>query len=284
MKTAQPNLWLPLCIITGSAIFLFDICQPLGVAGGVPYVLMVSLGLLSGQSRVVIQLAVLASVLTIVGCLLSEPGGPYMLNRGLALLAIWSVAGAMVLATQQAATLGRLVFLDPLTGVYNRRYLQTILEREVEVARRQRAPLSVVMVDIDHFKSVNDRFGHHIGDRVLQQVAKVCGRSVRASDWVCRYGGEEFAIVLPSATFRGASMIAERIRRGVERARFGTEEGIRLSVSLGVAQLTDEDDGGSRLLAAADHALYRSKAEGRNKVTVSDYTPPLGDAIRLCVA
>jgi two-component system, cell cycle response regulator len=160
---------------------------------------------------------------------------------------------------------------DALTGAYNRRYLMEQLPREVERCRRYAYPLSVIMCDIDHFKRINDEQGHAAGDDVLQQFVARVQRSIRSnSDWISRYGGEEFLLVLPEADFKSGAMVAEKIRAIIGSSPFGTRAGeIAVTASFGVASTGPDGpdlllkvDG---LIKAADQCLYQSKQEGRNR-------------------
>jgi diguanylate cyclase (GGDEF)-like protein/PAS domain S-box-containing protein len=157
---------------------------------------------------------------------------------------------------------------DPLTGLYNRRYLEDILERETRRAVRAEHGLSVILLDLDHFKRFNDTYGHDAGDTVLRETAALFLKSVRAEDIVCRYGGEEFVIILPMADFKVACARAERIREKVRELHLlyrGQPLG-SITVSAGVAGLPEHGIVPKELLAAADAALYRAKAEGRDRV------------------
>lgn len=155
---------------------------------------------------------------------------------------------------------------DPLTGVNNRSSLDCSLRREIDLARRHDTPLSMVVIDVDHFKAINDRFGHLIGDCVLRDVAQTIARVVRCTDMVFRYGGEEFVVLLSNATLEGAQRLAERIRRSVEslQGRYG-ERTIPATISLGIACLEADDDASS-LFQRADHAMLEAKKSGRNRV------------------
>jgi diguanylate cyclase (GGDEF)-like protein len=155
---------------------------------------------------------------------------------------------------------------DALTGLGNRASLDEQLDRELQFATRHTQPLSVALLDIDHFKAINDLNGHAAGDHVLRALAETLRGCVRDSDLAFRYGGEEFAVILSNTGLEGAAQVAERIRGAIAEADFRLPDGTRLSVtgSLGVAehQLGETREG---LMERADQALYRAKAEGRNR-------------------
>lgn len=157
---------------------------------------------------------------------------------------------------------------DGLTGLYNRRELERRLHEEVQRARRYQRPLSVMMLDIDHFKSVNDRHGHQAGDEVLITVADLIQLNVRPVDLVCRYGGEELTVILPETDETGTHMVAERIRGTVEESITTTPQGdmVHVTVSIGFATFPRHGDTAATLIHAADQALYLAKQEGRNLV------------------
>ena len=166
--------------------------------------------------------------------------------------------------------LATLAIRDELTELYNYRYLQTRLAEEFKRAERYREPLSCVMVDVDHFKSVNDRFGHDAGDRALREVSARLRASVREVDVVARYGGEEFLLLLPSTNFSGALSVAERVWRAIGTAPFDLAgPTTRVTASLGVAVFPSRDiKSKDELLKAADRALYQAKHEGRDRMCV----------------
>lgn len=158
---------------------------------------------------------------------------------------------------------------DPLTDTGNRIAMDQALQREIEVTRRNLSPLSVLMLDIDHFKSINDRFGHGVGDEVLKAIATSLKGSLRNVDMVFRYGGEEFLVVLSGAHQEAAAMIGERLRRGVEALQHLVQgQPIVLSISLGCATLAPGETAES-LLRRADNALYSAKREGRNRIALA---------------
>jgi diguanylate cyclase (GGDEF)-like protein len=158
---------------------------------------------------------------------------------------------------------------DVLTGAYNRRHLMDVLRREISRAQRIGAPLAICLMDIDHFKGVNDNWGHAAGDAVLRHFANVATTGLRAVDVFGRFGGEEFLLILPDTDARGAAAVAERIRTAAEQGAFpGIPAGHQLTVTIGVAGRV-RDEGGNALLARADLALYRGKEAGRNRVVVS---------------
>jgi diguanylate cyclase (GGDEF)-like protein len=156
---------------------------------------------------------------------------------------------------------------DPLTGLANRRHFFEVAEAELARSRRYETPLSLLMVDIDHFKEVNDAHGHRAGDRVLQQLAKTCLEVLRNVDVVGRVGGEEFAILLPETDVGGAVEVAERLRTAIEAVGIPREEGVplRVTVSVGVSSLAGNANLDT-LMSEADDALYDAKHRGRNRV------------------
>ena len=168
---------------------------------------------------------------------------------------------------------------DELTGLPNRRYLNRRSREELAMAQRFKSPLSCIMLDLDHFKQVNDSLGHQAGDAVLQSLAKVLCAGKREYDVIGRYGGEEFLVLLPQVDAQGAIIVAERLRKKVEETNLLTNLGkpARLTISLGVAtfnnleNLSEED-----LIHRADEALYRAKAEGRNRSVMFGTERPHG--------
>ncbi len=165
---------------------------------------------------------------------------------------------------------------DALTGAFNRRYLDERLESELAFAKRHDEPLSLLLLDLDHFKVVNDRFGHRAGDYVLARFSKLVHEQVRTEDVVARYGGEEFAVVCRQTDEENAIYLAERLRNTVEQEVFEHEgESIRITVSIGfAATCKGQVETVAKLLEAADKALYAAKARGRNRWVAASLAPP----------
>lgn len=160
---------------------------------------------------------------------------------------------------------------DAPTGAYNRSYLEDLAQREIALSRRQGTPLAAAMLDIDHFKRINDNHGHAIGDLAIKSLVSVCLENLREIDHFGRIGGEEFACILPATTKTGAIECAERLRQAIEALRIDTSSGpVQFTVSIGVVQLQARHAGWSDLLKDADEAMYRAKNEGRNRICMSD--------------
>ena len=164
----------------------------------------------------------------------------------------------------------RLATTDELTALANRRRFLEAGGNEPERSRRDGSPVSLLMLDLDRFKDVNDRYGHPTGDAALRLFADTCARALRRSDLFGRLGGEEFAILLPDTTSEDAAILAERVRADVEGTVFPSEEGnFSITVSIGVASMSGPGDSLNDLLRRADRALYESKRAGRNRATVA---------------
>jgi diguanylate cyclase (GGDEF)-like protein len=153
---------------------------------------------------------------------------------------------------------------DELTGAHNRRYFLLRLNQEIARATRYRHPLCLVLVDIDHFKDVNDRHGHHRGDDALKEVCRIVMAQSRVESAVCRFGGDEFAVLLPEASWEGGRIYAERIRAAISLGSFA--HGGPVTISVGVAAFPDDAPNAEALFTAADTSLYSAKAAGRNQV------------------
>ncbi len=170
----------------------------------------------------------------------------------------------------QNSELARLAATDPLTGVFNRRSFMEAGQRELVRSRRHARLFSVIQLDIDHFKKINDSHGHAVGDRVLQAFAAKCLEELRENDVFGRLGGEKFALLLPETDLAGAGVVAERFREAVA-GLVVKDEGreVRFTISLGVASLQEQDTALEDLLRRADEALYLAKNSGRNRVMVA---------------
>jgi two-component system, cell cycle response regulator len=158
---------------------------------------------------------------------------------------------------------------DALTGLFNRRYMESHISTLIEQAVARGKPLSALVLDIDYFKSINDSHGHDAGDDVLRDFALRIRRSIRGIDLACRYGGEEFVVIMPETDMAVAAMVAERLRRRIAADPFAIQKGARsvpVTISIGIAALRGRDDNAASLLKRADQALYRAKRDGRNRV------------------
>jgi len=166
--------------------------------------------------------------------------------------------------------LEHLSITDGLTGLYNHKYFQDVLARELKRAERYGRPLSLVIFDIDNFKSYNDTYGHARGDEVIQKIAEILQEETRVVDLAARYGGEEFVLVLPETEAREARVVAEKVRKLVESHSFwaGEERRIKISLSAGVSEATEYPMDKETLIEQADRAMYQAKKKGKNKVSV----------------
>ena len=168
--------------------------------------------------------------------------------------------------------LGKLAITDGLTNLHNHRNFQEHMESEIKEANRYNKPLTLLMIDIDHFKVLNDTYGHPQGDRVLKKLSDIIMQTIRDVDYAARYGGEEFCIALPNTDLSGAYKIAERLRKKIESLSIRTDKGdnIRFTVSIGMSCVPGDARNKDELIQHADHALYTSKEKGRNRTTMYD--------------
>ncbi len=168
--------------------------------------------------------------------------------------------------------LGKLAITDGLTDLHNHRDFQEHLEAEIKEAIRYNKPLTLLMIDIDHFKILNDTYGHPQGDRVLKKLSDIIMQTIRDVDYAARYGGEEFCIILPNTDKKGAYKTAERLRKAMESTIIKTESGdnIRFTISIGIASVPEDAKNKSELILHADRSLYLSKENGRNRTTIYD--------------
>lgn len=159
---------------------------------------------------------------------------------------------------------------DGLTGLHNRRYFLEVLEDELSRSRRHSLVASLLLIDVDHFKAINDKYGHSIGDLALKEIASILGRSVRREDTLARYGGEEFILLAPQTETEGARILGDRLRGLVEKHPFVYEEEFSVTISVGIATFPRHAQGAEELIESADRALYKAKAGGRNLVSSID--------------
>jgi diguanylate cyclase (GGDEF)-like protein len=161
---------------------------------------------------------------------------------------------------------------DPLTGLFNRRYMEETLKREMRRVTRQLHPLGIIMIDIDHFKHFNDTYGHNLGDRLLQSLGQFLQSHVRGEDVACRYGGEEFILILPTTSLETAQERAEHLRQEVKRLQVQDDDHSSqgITLSLGIAIYPEHGRTMQAALRAADAALYRAKQDGRDRVVVAE--------------
>ncbi len=161
---------------------------------------------------------------------------------------------------------------DPLTGLFNRRYMEESFQREIRRAARAQQPVAVVMLDLDHFKQFNDTYGHSAGDRILKEVGQILQTHSRGEDIACRYGGEEFTLILPGMSAAQGAIYADALRMHVAQLRIEHRGEVlgRITLSAGVVAYPSHGDTAEHLLGVADPALYRAKAEGRNRVCVDE--------------
>jgi diguanylate cyclase (GGDEF)-like protein len=199
---------------------------------------------------------------------------------------VYMVVALAVHATLVSLVVGRLLAElrhkarhDPLTGLLNRRAIEEAIGTQMQRGRRTGETHSLLMLDVDHFKSINDRLGHSVGDLVLQNVATILQANVRKIDHVARVGGEEFLVLMPGASLDTARPAAERLREQLAADLPQLQEAsVSLSVSIGIAQWADHTEDMSQLLVRVDTALYRAKAEGRNCVVASEADDTVGES------
>jgi diguanylate cyclase (GGDEF)-like protein len=265
-------------VMLASVTFVFDIYHPVGIAGAMPYIALPLLGLLARSARAVISLALLGTVLNVAGVVMSMSGTPLYavlvnhLMSGILVCIVASIALAhLAVGDRLRGSLRNAAFRDPLTRLYNRRYVFKVFRDELKRYRRYADPFSVMLIDADHFKKINDRFGHRAGDTALKAIADACRKSVRDIDTVGRFGGEEFIILLPHTKAADAAIVAERLRAAMLENRIVWQgEQLEVTLSLGVAEAGLHADSFDDLITAADYALYTAKKGGRNRTVIAD--------------
>ncbi|MBT8099590.1 MAG: GGDEF domain-containing protein [Gammaproteobacteria bacterium] len=263
-----------LAILMAAVALRFDLTQPLGVSAGIPYVVLPLLGLLARSSLLIIAAAVLGTVLVGIGMWLSPPGVEFqvvLLNRVMSAGLIWATAVMglrhLYVGNSLQQKLRDLAATDPLTGLYNRRHVFEILRQELKRYERYRESFALILIDADHFKQVNDSYGHAVGDATLRFIADTCAGCVRETDVVGRFGGEEFIILLPHTNNDEALIVAERIRLAMHNSDIDTRGGAaKVTLSLGVTEARPGNATFDDILKAADDALYEAKRDGRDRV------------------
>ena len=163
---------------------------------------------------------------------------------------------------------------DGLTNLWNHGYFQEKLAEEIQKAQSNQTPLSLTIIDIDDFKKLNDSLGHQTGDIILREIAYILNSHSRSTDYVCRYGGEEFAIILPQTSPQQGHDIAERLRSHIEQFSFCTDRKLRLTVSIGIAHFPEHGTTKEELIAQADKAMYIAKFSGKNRTCIASTVKP----------
>ncbi|MBI3772871.1 MAG: GGDEF domain-containing protein [Gammaproteobacteria bacterium] len=257
-------------------IFAFDAMLPFGVAAGVSYVLLVLLSLITQRRWDAVGMAIIGSLLTIIGYFISEPGGIHymvLINRGIALAVIWAACIIMVIHFSSLAELKTMAILDHVTGLYNRHYFFIQAERILKGWTRYKTPVTLMLIDMDDFKKINDTYGHDAGDRVLKHVADTLKQCLRDVDVIARIGGEEFVVLLPSTTIDAGDVVAEKVRSAIENITLTyQQQEIKVTVSIGVVAASRRWQLIGDLLKAADKLLYQAKHRGKNHVAIEGFT------------
>jgi diguanylate cyclase (GGDEF)-like protein len=222
--------------------------------------------------RYLLQAACALTVLfTVLGYALDPPADIWdgVTNRVFSIIVVLGTAICLTKLSMYERRLLVQSMTDPLTGLLNRRSYLDLSGKEETRARRHGNPFSVLMLDIDHFKKINDTYGHPVGDLAIKALAAVCSSALRPHDILARYGGEEFVLTLPHTPAEGARTVAERIREAVEQTTVSSENGVvRFTVSIGVSTYSNGESF-DHIVERADKALYISKEGGRNRVTVA---------------
>jgi diguanylate cyclase (GGDEF)-like protein len=266
---AATSVYVTCCLLMGFVLFV-DLATPLGIAIGVLYVIVVLLSFWSPSVKFTYCIAVVSSLLTI-GVYMYKPSVAEMwkviFNRSIALFVIWvtTFLGVKIKGAEQR--LVEMASHDFLTGLLNRRELFNRLSIETSRVRRTNEALSLIMIDIDHFKNINDRHGHISGDMVLKEVAHRLREGIRDYDLICRFGGEEFLVMAPQTDLHHANELAERLRKVISERPFRIEDAspVTITISAGVTRLL-EGESVETMISRADMALYHAKGLGRNRV------------------
>ncbi len=253
------------------------------VVSSISYVSILGFGLLARSRRLTVLLGLLGIIATIIGYYLAPVGiqAVDITNRQLVVIAIMTITitSHIYMTRQQEfdTRLYRIASTDELTGIANRRALMQALEKRIAEAMRYNTSFSMLLFDLDDFKNINDEHGHLAGDDILIKITRVCARWLRATDFMGRYGGEEFMVLCPNTSIDGAKALAERIRLAVEETEFTAhKKKFKMTISVGVTELSNHlHNSASRLnevelshdmIDAADSAMYNAKRSGKNRV------------------
>ncbi|HYY81655.1 MAG TPA: diguanylate cyclase, partial [Actinomycetes bacterium] len=223
-------------------------------------------------TQVSVPLLIQGRILGVLSLYDHEGGTPFTLEDAAALTAFAVQAAVAIENVELHAEAERLSVTDPLTGTWNYRYFERRFEQEIERSRRFGRVLALLMIDLDHFKAINDRHGHQRGDDVLMEFAGRVTASVRDIDTFARHGGEEFVLILPETSLEGGLAVAEKLRRLTRGAPFAARQddpGLALTISIGVASFPQHATAPQELLRAADDALYEAKMQGRDRVVAA---------------
>ena len=260
------------------------------VVSSISYISILGFGLLARSRRLTVLLGLLGIIATIMGYYLVPAGVQdiTVTNRQLVVIAIMTITiTSHIYMTKQHEfddRLYRLSVTDELTGITNRRALMQEFDKRITEAMRYNTSFSILLFDLDNFKDINDEYGHLTGDGILVKITRVCAHWLRATDFMGRYGGEEFMVLCPNTSLEGAKALAERIRLAVEESDFilyGKK--IKMTISIGVTELSNHIDGPASKLNeielshdmfdAADSAMYHAKRTGRNRVVAYEPAP-----------
>ncbi|MBI3515613.1 MAG: GGDEF domain-containing protein, partial [Proteobacteria bacterium] len=254
-----------------AALFLSDLITKVEMNESQLYPAALLLLYRARDRRLIWYAAGFAVFLTALGYALDPPDNIWdgVTNRSFSILVIAISAVGLIELAKHEQRLVEETITDPLTGVLNRRRFTELSVLEEGRARRHGFPFTVLMLDIDHFKRVNDKYGHPVGDKVIKSLADMCSKSLRTPDLLARFGGEEFVLTLPETDLEGASVVAERLRRGAEKLELATELGpLRFTISVGISAYRSGMPF-AEVVESADQALYRAKEGGRNRVELS---------------
>ncbi len=256
------------------SFFALDLAMPLGVAGGIPYIIIIALCIISRSIKLVVAFTIICVALITIGYFLSPPGGtPWIVttNRVKAILAVLLLASIGIWFLKQLefleAKLRHNASTDDLTAISNRRHIELLLDTSFQQSSRYQSSLSLLLFDVDHFKQVNDNFGHTVGDEVLKRIAEASKQTIRDTDYLGRYGGEEFLIIGTQSDKKGAIRMGERLRSAIEEIDFsGVADGLEVTISVGcTSRVPTAKDTVKKVIDTADKALYQAKNNGRNR-------------------